>query len=141
MPYKVEFHPKVDTVFARIPTVETPTEIAISAHPNPFNSAVTITYEGGSEFAKGLSTIEIYDVNGRRVASIIPPGPPLTRGEQGKSPLLKGGSALEPVRGGLFVWRPDPSITSGVYLVCARFDKLSDRGEGVSHTKRVVYLK
>ena len=39
-----------------------------------------------------------------------------------------------------FIWMPDKSIASGVYLVRARFDKLTDRGEE-SVTKRIVYLK
>jgi len=38
------------------------------------------------------------------------------------------------------VWRPDESLGSGVYLIRARFDRLSDQGEE-SVTKRLVYLK
>lgn len=105
-----------------------PLHVSLSASPNPFNSAVRISLDGGSESAKTLSTIEIFDVNGRIVAEITPPTP-LDRGEQGKSPLLKGDL------GGLFVWRPAPSITSGVYLVRAT------SGDGESVTKRIVYLK
>ena len=141
------------------PQTALPEAFEISAHPNPFNSAVTITIDGvGAGFTPAC--VEIYDVNGRRVAEIIPPDPPLTRGEEErKSPLLRGDL------GGL-VWRPDESLPSGVYLVRARsagkegFDKLSDRdgrgdldpdapstrgviksGSGTVVTARVVYLK
>jgi len=133
--------------YTGIAETPTPAAFAISAHPNPFNSSVTISLYFGSESApwdfpsvkKPLSTIEIFDVNGRRVVEITPPAP-LNRGEHGKSPLSKGDL------GGLFVWRPDESIGSGVYLVRARFGpdgssaRDSDRGEQTV-TRRVVYLK
>ena len=38
-----------------------------------------------------------------------------------------------------YIWQPEKSLGSGVYLVRARFDKLSDREEQI--TKRIVYLK
>ena len=98
-----------------------PYNFTLSAHPNPFNSAVTITAPAGAE-------VEVFDVNGRRV-KIIPPGPPFTRGEEeDKSPLLRGDL------GGL-VWQPAASLGSGVYLVRARFEG------GETATKRMVYLK
>jgi len=101
-----------------------PAVFAISAYPNPFNSAVTITVGEGLR----PSRVEIYDINGRIVEKIIPPSPPFTSGEEdGKSPLSKGDL------GGL-VWQPGPSLGSGVYLVRASFGD-----ESVS--KRVVYLK
>jgi hypothetical protein len=126
-----------------------PEKLTISAHPNPFNSSVTIAVD-----CRGLinqtPTVEIYDVNGRRVAEITPPGPPFTGGEEEKSPLLRGDL------GGL-VWRPAPSLPSGVYLVRARFDPSTLRqaqgtvtiggGRGdldpteKTATKRIVYLK
>jgi len=100
-----------------------PAVFAISAYPNPFNSAVTITVGEGLR----PSRVEIYDINGRIVAKIIPPSPPFTRGEEVDTPLSKGDL------GGL-VWQPGPSLGSGVYLVRASFGD-----ESVS--KRVVYLK
>ncbi len=109
-----------------------PIAFEMHTYPNPFNSAVTITLDCHSREngnPEGF-TVEIYDVNGRRVADIIPPDPPLTRGEEErKSPLSKGDL------GGLIVWRPDESLPSGVYLVRARVDS------GATATKRVVYLK
>jgi len=102
-----------------------PEAFAISAYPNPFNGNCRFMID---DLGMGVEAIEIFDINGRMVAEIIPPSPPFTRGEQeGKSPLSKGDL------GGL-VWQPDESLGSGVYLVRARF------GEETA-TRRVVYLK
>ncbi len=87
----------------------------ISAHPNPFNSAVTVTAPAGAE-------IEVFDVNGRIVGRIP------------SAPLIKGG-AEQREAGGLFVWRPDEILPSGVYLVRARL------AGGDTATRRVVFLK
>ena len=58
--------------------IATPDRISISAYPNPFNSAVTITLDDvGAGFTPAY--VEIYDVAGRRIAEIIPPDSPLTR--------------------------------------------------------------
>ncbi|MCK5833771.1 T9SS type A sorting domain-containing protein [bacterium] len=86
--------------------VNIPMILALSAYPNPFNSAVSIS-------APDNAVVEIFDINGRCIAEF--PG-----GDQ--------------------IWKPEASVGSGVYLVRARFDKLTDRGEE-SVTKRVVYLK
>ena len=103
-----------------------PHDFTLSAYPNPFNSAVTISVGEGLR----PSRVEIFDINGRMVEEIIPPSPPFTRGEEeGKSPLSEGG-----VLGGL-VWQPDEATTSGIYLVRAKI------GDGQTATKRIVYLK
>ena len=100
---------------------------SLSAYPNPFNSAVRISLDGGSESPQASSTlppgvcrVEVFDVNGRRVERIPP------------APLIKGG-AEQSEAGGL-IWRPDESIGSGVYLVRATVG-------GESVTKRIVFLK
>jgi len=98
-----------------------PGKPAISAHPNPFNSAVTISLDCRSESAEPLSTLEIFDINGRRVGRIPP------------APLNKGGAEFSEA-GGSFLWTPSTSLGSGVYLVRAKVS-----GEYVS--KRIVYLK
>ncbi len=123
-----------------------PSKVEISAWPNPFNSAVTIAIDVVGVCDTPLR-VEIFDVAGRRVAEIIPPGPPLTRGEEEKSPLSKG-RTVRCLDLGRLVWTPAPSLPSGVYLVRASvddrkgFDKLSRRNVGAySATKRVVYLK
>ena len=70
----------------------------------------------------GNPEIEIFDINGRLVDNI---------------PIARGNSAPANRE---YIWQPDQSLGSGVYLVRARFDRLTDRGEE-SVTKRVVYLK
>jgi len=131
------------------PQTALPVAFSISAYPNPFNSAVTITLDiPVGDGSPVQISVEIYDVNGRRVAEIIPPDPPLTRGEEErKSPLLRGDL------GGL-IWRPAPSLPSGVYLVRASAGGRGDldpdgpstrgvikSGSGTVATARVVYLK
>ena len=78
--------------------------------------------------ATSLDRVDCYDMN--------PPSPsappPLQR-------IYEGGVERSET-GGLFLWQPGDNIGSGVYLVRARFDKLSDRGTETI-TKRVVYLK
>ena len=110
-----------------------PSQFNISAYPNPFNSSVTISLDFGSESAERLSTIEVFDVNGRRVGAW----------RRHAQPAF---ATVKPLREGEFVWRPDESVGSGVYLVRTRFApdgpsaRLSDRGEQTV-TRRVVYLK
>ncbi|MGC9315371.1 MAG: hypothetical protein ACP5G4_07060, partial [bacterium] len=92
--------------------------------------AVSITAPAGAE-------IEVFDVNGRRVGRIPP------------APLIQGGVEQSETEG-LYVWRPAPSLPSGVYLVRARLGSLSLSGgpraesrgaETTVATKRIVYLK
>jgi hypothetical protein len=97
--------------FAVEENIPRPTDFALNISPNPFNGAVRIEAPVGAE-------IEIFDVNGR----VVTPQTPLDRGE-----LINGDL------GGL-IWRPDPSVTSGIYLVRTTIGN-------ESATKRVVYLK
>ena len=109
-----------------------PEDIAISAYPNPFNSAVTISLRqaGTPDLpADDLSpvgqasvpVIEIFDINGRMVEEI-----PVIGSESAK-PLSTNAS-------GACRWTPAPSVGSGVYLVRA---KIGDE----STTKKLVYLR
>jgi len=111
---------------AYIAETRTPSELSISAFPNPFNGNCRLQID---DCGLGIDAIEVFDINGRRVAEIIPPDPPFTRGEEeGKSPLSKGDL------GGL-IWQPDESLGSGVYLVRARLNN------DETATKHIVYLK
>ena len=122
------------TAIAEAPAAR-PEEIAISAYPNPFNSAVTISFDCGSESPQALSTlppgacrVEIFDINGRMVAEIpadnpVGSRPASTAGDAGVAPTVHE-----------IVWQPDVTVGSGVYLVRA---KVGDS----EVTKRVVYLK
>ena len=109
-----------------------PEAFAISAYPNPFNGAVNISVDFRSESAERLSTIEVFDVNGRRVAQLpvgegLKPSRSLTGGQT-------GGSETTPLRNAEFVWRPEESLGSGVYLV-----RIEQGGQ--TYTKPVVYVK
>ncbi len=109
-----------------------PTAFEISAHPNPFNSAVTIAVDGAEEsFAP--ARVEIFDVNGRLLRVIsregFQPDEKSPTCPQEISRQARNDTKSE------FIWRPDESLPSGVYLVRARVD--GDR----TVANRVVYLK
>ncbi len=97
-----------------------PTDLSLSAYPNPFNSAVKIRVRGieGSRVR-----VEIFDINGKRV-----------RGFKGSR--VRGVTPNADNRAPIteFVWQPDKSIGSGIYLVRA---KVGDE----TTIKRIVYLK
>jgi len=100
-----------------------PDEIAITAYPNPFNSAVTITVGEGLR----SSRVEIYDINGRTVAEI-----PANESESAKPSSTYASGACR--------WQPDESLGSGVYLVRAKVGPSTCSGTETA-TRRVVYLK
>ncbi len=83
-----------------------PKSTTVEVSPNPFNSAVRLRVLGPG--ARGLG-IEIYDIQGKIIASFSPE----TRD---------------------FIWQPDESVTSGVYLVRVTTEK-------TAITKRAIYLK
>lgn len=89
--------------------IETPNNISIQTFPNPFNSAVSIQAPDGAE-------VEVYDINGHRIAE------------------------LPDVVNGVTRWEPGEGVVSGVYFVRAHFDKLSERGEK-STTARVMLIR
>jgi hypothetical protein len=105
-----------------------PCYLSITTCPNPFNSAVTIFVE--TLHATSLQ-IEVFDIAGRRVETLRPSATSLDKGGTEPVPLNKGDVAQ---RQGVYVWQPDATIGSGVYLVRA---KVGDR----NITKRIVYLK
>ncbi|MGC9314713.1 MAG: hypothetical protein ACP5G4_03685, partial [bacterium] len=117
-------------------SITVPKQISLSAYPNPFNSAVTISFKCGSESAKRLSTIEIFDLNGRMVDDIsVGEGlvPCRTSGDHKGLPYE-------------YIWTPSESLGSGVYLIRATVDPSTQtgckQGSGTETiTKRVVYLK
>ena len=124
---------------------ELPDGFDIAAYPNPFNSVITISVE--SPVGAGLrpARVEVFDLSGRHVAQLPSPSVPLPAGEGGNSfsfweKVSEGRMRAE------FTWQPEKSLSSGVYLVRARFDtdwptaRLIDRG-GAEVTKRIVYLK
>jgi hypothetical protein len=106
-------------------TPERPDKMNISAHPNPFNSAVTIAIEGVGDGSPVPFDVEIFDVNGRMVEGG-------TVGAYCIRPF-DGSTRLTPTTQE-YIWTPDKSIPSGVYLVRATFGDCE-------MARRVVYLK
>ncbi len=115
---------RVDSLGNHVPAVisETtllPSTFSLSAYPNPFNSSVTIALDGVG------ARIEIYDVTGRRVDE-------MTVGAYCIHPF-DGSTRLTPTTQE-YIWTPDKSLPSGVYLVRATFGDCE-------MARRVVYLK
>jgi hypothetical protein len=102
-----------------------PSELRIDVYPNPFNSSVKISVE--TRHASSLQ-IEIYDIAGKLVGTPCGTNAPL-------SPLSRGTDTNAKHEGqGVYVWRPAPSVPSGVYLVRAKIGNSEI-------AKRIVYLK
>ncbi len=137
-----------------------PHNISLRAYPNPFNSSVTIAINAPvGAYCNTPLRIEIYDVAGMMVDVISQPltelvevsgGFAVSGATNAKLPsaqtgckqgsesdfatLKRGGQALEPVRGGAYIWHPAPSLGSGVYLIQATVGKKTA-------SKRIILLK
>jgi len=136
-----------DNIWASIeesPNPAKPSAFTISAHPNPFNSAVTINVkfspcQGGDVRRTEGVNLEIYDINGRHIKTLRPSA---TSGT-GPSGLEKGGMEVPLLKGdlgGSFIWQPAPSLPSGVYLVRAQIGSTQRPGEQ-STSKKIIYIK
>ena len=88
-----------------------PEQVSLTISPNPFNSACAISTPIGAN-------IEIFDLNGKSVGV-------------GLAPTQHQGDH----EGRPYIWTPDKSISSGVYLIRATAQ------DGQIAAKRVVYLK
>jgi len=100
-----------------------PTTFSISAYPNPFNGNCRLMID---DCGLGIDAIEVFDINGRMVEPVtelveVPGG--------AKFPSTGSGSGLHE-----YIWQPDASLASDVYLVCVSIGEKSV-------AKRVVYLK
>jgi len=137
-----------DNIWASIdesPNTPTPSAFTISAHPNPFNSAVTITIDAPVGAIHELPLqIEIFDLAGRRVAQ-LPEGYVIPDPDRESRGAAKNLDSRFHGNDRTVVWQPNESIASGVYLVRARLDNRSLSGAEASGsgtiTKRIVYLK
>ena len=117
-----------------IDEAELPENFGLSVWPNPFNGAVTISlpcHSRESGNLEGKVGIEIYDINGRMVYAPSP-SVPLPRGEGGNSFSLWEKVAEGRMRA--FIWQPDESISSGVYLIRVKYGNKTE-------IKKVMYLK
>jgi len=99
---------------------EMPQTISITAYPNPFNSAVTISVGAIHELPL---QIEIFDINGRIVYE-MPVG-------EGLVPSRVSGDH-KGRHHETAIWRPDGSIGSGVFLARIR---------GTNTAKKIIYMK
>jgi len=130
------------------PQTALPHTFAISAYPNPFNSAVTIAIEGAGVCDTPLR-VEIFDVNGRRVSVIGNYDQPVIARRASPDEAISYGCEKDCFgqsprndNAGEVVWRPDESLPSGVYLVRASAGGRGDLDPtGTVATARVVYLK
>jgi len=112
-----------------------PQEFEINAFPNPFNSSCRITVDVGASLA-APATVEIFDLRGNVVtpysdgkpSSFVPP----YKGDRNRAlaKVSEGSASAQ----GIYVWTPDKSISSGVYLIRA------GTGEKIV-TKRIVHLR
>ncbi len=112
-----------------------PGEFTLFAYPNPFNSAVRISFDVSVAGSPVPIRIEIYDVAGRMLADaeFVKGGVSrLAKDTSTGSVSVKSPLSREDL-GGL-IWRPDDSVPSGVYLVRAR------AGDNAV-SKRIVYMK
>ena len=87
---------------------------AINCFPNPFNSSCVITAPAGAE-------IEIYDLRGTLRLRSVPDAPVIEPAEMTATRT--------------FIWTPDETIASGIYLVRVRTE------DGQQMTKRIVLVK
>jgi len=101
-----------ETVGIRNKSSFIPDKITLRAYPNPFNSAVTISI-GATGRSPLYANIEVFDINGCEIDVAL-----RARND----------------RNNAFIWQPDKSLGSGIYLVRA---KIGER----EIVKRVVYLK
>ena len=95
-----------------------PNSFAIDVYPNPFNSSCKITVNVGANGV--LPTIEIYNIRGNIVYDSRRRGLPTSI-----IPKTFDDSSLENRHRGMshtnyqFIWTPDASISSGIYLIRA----------------------
>ncbi|MCD6502348.1 T9SS type A sorting domain-containing protein [bacterium] len=97
-----------------------PNDFSLSAYPNPFNSAITISLSAGvgaSDARSGQVGVKIFDIAGHLVADL-----PVTN---------CGSPQFVPTPQ---IWQPEKSLGSGIYLVRTVVGEKS-------LTKRILYVK
>jgi len=103
----------------------------ISVSPNPFNSTIRFQVSGNKE---QISSIEIFDLNGKLVYAHD-----VAASHSNKSASLAEQSPenalLSQIGEYTFIWQPDESIGSGIYLIRAKMGKSNTR------SKMILYLK
>ncbi len=119
-----------------------PKRIELSVFPNPFNSSCVISINVGAihELPLQNAQIEIFDLRGNVVGT--PFTPTCGRGVSPKGGHEDWGGQIVPHWGkmsegqkGVFIWHPDETIPSGVYLVRVKTQ------DGQVATKRIVLVR
>ena len=105
-----------------VETIIKPQGIEISVNPNPFNSSVAITAPEGAE-------VEIYDLRGTLRLRSVPDAAVAELAE------ATNGSTGSPTAMRTFIWTPDETIASGIYLVKAKKD------DGQTAMKKIILLR
>ena len=138
------------------PQTALPVAFEISAYPNPFNSAVTIAVDipVGDGSPVPIS-VEIYDVNGRRVSVIGNYDQPVIARRASPDEAISYGCEKDCFgqsprndNAGEFTWTPAPSLPSGVYLVRRSrgprprrpFDRLRGRSDEAGRVSQIVQI-
>jgi len=121
----------IDITPHSVPLHRLPGDFNISAYPNPFNSAVTISVAsvGATDGRPGQVGVQIFDIAGRMVYEMT----------VGESLVPSRSSVPETTPRETIIWQPAISLGSGVYLV--RVGVWDNNGLQPIVTKRVVYLK
>ena len=104
-----------------------PLTLSLSAFPNPFNSSCAITV---SENAN----VEVFDLRGKRICTH---NVGARHSLQHAQPDKKLSGNASPLQDGMhtFIWRPDETIASGIYLVRARAE------DGQMAEKKIVLVR
>jgi len=104
-----------------------PRTLSLTAFPNPFNSSCAITANVGAGLAP--AQIEIYDLRGE-VVGATPRGRP-----DDVSEITEGHARGHAPTNRTFIWTPDETIASGIYLVRARTE------DGGTAMRKVVLVR
>ncbi|GEM_PF-2844763 len=119
----------LDYVVCDIEETDLPRTISLSAHPNPFNSAVKIVLDSPSGLDASSLEMEIFDIAGRIVARTGTEDPVGNPSNELSRNTKSASTAHE------FIWHPGESHGSGVYFVRVSLPT------GVPMTIKAVYLK
>jgi len=107
-----------------------PQEISLNVSPNPFNSSCAITVNVGA-FRETPLQIKIFDLLGNLVSTFYSDGKPSSF-----VPLNKGDSDADlSAEQRVYIWHPDETIPSGLYLVKAKKDN------GQTIMKKIILLR
>ncbi len=102
------------------PLLQKPEEFSVTVSPNPFNSSCAIMICQHSRLHRDCATlkVEIFDLRGRLVSLL--------------SSHVEGHKAPSSKRS--YVWQPEQSVSSGIYIVKVSTDNRST-------SKNILYLK